>query len=100
MLVGCICDTLYRFQPRSALLNPSLLKQQHIALDDLLQQEAIGMVFPSSSDYFDQFPAIHSVQQAAGVQHPSRDHQELMEYALDQVRQMSTTQYNDSTMQS
>ena len=92
-------ETLYRFQPRSALLNPSLLKQQHIALNDLLQQEAIGMVFPSSSDYFDQFPAIHSVQQAAGVQHPSKDHQELMEYALDQVRQMSTTQYNDKFLE-
>ena len=96
MLVGCIRDTLYRFQPRSALLNPSPLEQQHIALDDLLQQEAIGMVFPSSSDYFDRFPAIHSVQQAAGVQHPCKDHQELMKYALDQVHQMSTTQYNDT----
>ena len=29
-------ETLYRFQPRSALLNPSLLEQQDIALDDLL----------------------------------------------------------------
>ena len=85
--------SLYRFQPQSALLNPGLLEQQHIALEDLLQQEAIGMVFPSSSDYFDQFSAIHSVQQVAGVQHPRKDHEEMMEHALEQVRLMSTTHY-------
>ena len=64
-------ETLYRFQPRSVLLNPSLL--EHL-LEDLLQQEAIGMVFPSSSNYFDQFPAIHSIPQVLGIQHPCKDH--------------------------
>jgi len=82
--------TLYRFQPRSALLNPGLLEQQDVALNDL-QEEAIGMVFPSSSDYFNQFPAIHSAQQAAGVQHPREVHQETMERALEEIRQMSMT---------
>ena len=92
-------ETLYRFQPRSALLNPSLLEQQDIALDDLLQEEAIGMVFPSSSDYFNQFPAIHSAQQAAGVQHPREDHQEMMERALEEIRQISTTVYGDKFLE-
>ena len=92
-------ETLYRFQPQSALLNPGLLEQQHIALEDVLQQEAIGMVFPSSSDYFDQFSAIHSVQQVAGVQHPRKDHEEMMEHALEQVRQMSTTHYGDKFLE-
>ena len=92
-------ETLYRFQPQSALLNPGLLEQQHIALEDLLQQEAIGMVFPSSSDYFDQFSAIHSVQQVAGVQHPRKDHEKIMEHALEQVRQMSTTHYGDKFLE-
>ena len=92
-------ETLYRFQPRSALLNPSLLEQQDIALNDLLQEEAIGMVFPSSSDYFNQFPAIHSAQQAAGVQHPREDHQEMMERALEEIRQMSTTVYGDKFLE-
>ena len=92
-------ETLYRFQPQSALLNPSLLEQQDIALDDLLQEEAIGMVFPSSSDYFNQFPAIHSAQQAAGVQHPREDHQEMMERALEEIRQISTTVYGDKFLE-
>ena len=92
-------ETLYRFQPRSALLNPSLLEQQDIALKDLLQEEAIGMVFPSSSDYFNQFPAIHSAQQAAGVQHPREDHQEMMERALEEIRQISTTVYGDKFLE-
>ena len=64
-------------------------------MDDLLQDEAIEMAFPSSSDYFNQFPAIHSAQQAAGVQHPREDHQEMMERALEEIRQMSTTVYDD-----
>ena len=92
-------ETLYRFQPRSAMLNPSLLEQQDIALNDLLQEEAIGMVFPSSSDYFNQFPAIHSAQQAAGVQHPREDHLEMMERALEEIRQMSTTVYGDKFLE-
>ena len=92
-------ETLYRFQPRSALLNPSLLEQQDIALNDLLQEEAIRMVFPSSSDYFNQFSAIHSAQQAAGVQHPREDHQEMMERALEEIRQMSTTVYGDKFLE-
>ena len=88
-------ETLYRYQPRSALLNPTLLEQQHIELEDLLQEEAIGMIFPSSSTYFDQFPPIHAAQQAAGLQHPRKDHQEMMEHALAQIRQMTTTMYGD-----
>ena len=30
-----------------------------------------------------------------GMQHPHKDHQEIMDYALEQVRQMSTTHYSD-----
>ena len=92
-------ETLYRFQPRSALINPSLLEQQHIGLEDLLQQEAIGMVFPSHSDYFDQFPAIHSVRQAAGIQHPREDHQQMMEHAVEELQLMTTTVYGDKSLE-
>ena len=58
-------ETMYRYQPQSVLVNPSLLDQQQISLQDLLQQEAIGMIFPSSSEYFDQFPAIHSTSSSS-----------------------------------
>ena len=92
-------ETLYRFQPRSTLINPSLLEQQHIGLEDLLQQEAYGMVFPSSSDYFDQFPAIHSVQQAAGIQHPREDHQQIMEHAVEELQLMTTAVYGDKVLE-
>ena len=92
-------ETLYRFQPRSALINPSLLEQQHIGLEDLLQQEAIGMVFPSNSDYFDQFPAIHSVRQEAGIQHPREDHQQMVEHAVEELQLMTTTVYGDKSLE-
>ena len=92
-------ETLYRFQPRSVLLNPRLLDEQHIALEDLLQQEAIGMIFPASSDYFNQFPAIHSVQQVSGIQHPREDHQKMMDHALEQLQQMTTAMYGDKFLE-
>ena len=57
------------------------------------------MVFPSSSEYFNQFPAIHSAQQVAGVQHPREDHQEMMERALEEIRQMSTAVYGDKFLE-
>ena len=92
-------ETLYRYQPRSALLNPTLLEQHHIKLKDLLQEEAIGMIFPSSSTYCDQFPPIHAAQQAAGVQHPHKDHEEMMHHALDHIRQITTAMYGDKFLE-
>ena len=92
-------ETLYRFQPRSALINPCLLEQQHIPLDNLLREESIGMVFPSNSDYFDQFPAIHCIQQAAGIQHPREDHQQMLECAVEELQQMTTAVYGDKSLE-
>ena len=92
-------ETLYRYQPQSALLNPSLLEQQQITLDNLLQQEAIGMIFPSSSEYFDRFPAIHSMQQEAGVQHPCKDHEEMLAQAVVNLRQLTTAHYGDKFLE-
>ena len=34
-----------------------------------------------------------------GMQHPRKDHQEIMEYALEQVRQMGTTHYSDNFLE-
>ena len=92
-------ETMYRYQPQSVLVNPSLLEQQQIPLDDLLQQEAIGMIFPSSSEYFDQFPAIHSMQQEAGVQHPRKDLEEMMARAVEQIQQLTTVHYGDKFLE-
>ena len=33
------------------------------------------------------------------MQHPCKDHQEIMEYALEQVCQMSTTHYSDNFLE-
>ena len=89
-------ETRYQYQPQSVLVNPSLLVQQLIPLEDLLQQEAIGMIFPSSSEYFDQFPAIHNKQQAAGVQHPRKDHEEMVAHAVQHLKQFTTVYYGDN----
>ena len=92
-------ETLYRYQPQSALVNPCLLEHQHIALDALLQQEAIGMIFPSSSEYFDQFPAIHDMQQPAGVQHPQKDLEDKRVLATEYLRQITTAHYGDKFLE-
>lgn len=86
---------MYRCRPKSALLNPSLLKQQQILVNNLLQQEAIGMLFPSSSKYFKQFPAIHSMRQAAGLQHPYKDLEEMMVHVVEHLQQLTTVHYGD-----
>ena len=92
-------ETLYRYQLWSALLNPTLLEQHHIELKDLHQEEAIGVIFPSSSTYYDQFHPIHAAQQVAGVQHPRKDHQEIMHHALDHIHQMMITMYGDKFLE-
>ena len=70
-------ETLYRYQER-----PSI-------------QKALGMIFPSSSQYFDQFPAIHSVQQAAGIQHPREGQSERMEQAINKLKDMTKLHYGE-----
>ena len=40
------CETLYRYQERPSILNPRLIENQQFTYDDLLQQEALGMIFP------------------------------------------------------
>ena len=92
-------ETLYRYQPQSALVNPCLLEHQHIALDALLQQEAIGMIFPSSSEYFDQLPAIHDMQQPAGVQHPQKDLEDKRVHATEYLQQITTAHYGDTFLE-
>ena len=49
-------ETMYRYQLQSVLVNSSLLDQQQISLDDLLQQEAIGFggwYYGCSMDFLD-----------------------------------------------
>ena len=53
------------------------------------------MIFPSSSQYFDQFPAIHSVQQAAGIQHLRESQSERMEQAIDKLKDMTKLHYGE-----
>ena len=88
-------ETLYRYQERPSILNPRLIEHQQFTYDDLLQQKALGMIFPSSSQYFDQFPAIHSVQQAAGIQHPREGQSERMEQAIDKLKDMTKLHYGE-----
>ena len=92
-------ETMYRYQPQSVLVNPSLLDQQQISLQDLLQQEAIGMIFPSSSEYFDQFPAIHNKQQPAGVQHSRKDLEEMVAHAVHNLKQLTMVHYGDKLLE-
>ena len=93
-------ETLYKYQPQSGLVKPHLLKHQHFTLDALLQQEAIGMIFPSSSEYFDQFPAIHAILQPAGMQHPRKDLEGTLAHATEYLQQITTAYYGDKFLES
>ena len=39
-------------------------------LEEVLQDEAVGMAFPVDSKYFDQFPLVFEERDIAAVQHP------------------------------
>ena len=44
---------------KPSFINPSLLEDQTISLEKLLEDEAASMVFPLDAKYFDDFPMIH-----------------------------------------
>ena len=62
-------ETLFRYV-RPGFINPEMLEKQNVALDVLLEDEAVGMAFPVDSRYFDNFPLIFEQKDVAGVQHP------------------------------
>ena len=47
-----------------------LLLEKHMLLEEVLQDEAVGMAFPVDSKYFDQFPLVFEEIDIAAVQHP------------------------------
>ena len=64
-------ETLMRYcKPR--FINPNLLEDQSISLENLLEDEAAGMAFPLDAKYFDDFPIIQVDMQddIAGRQYP------------------------------
>ena len=49
-------ETLFRYV-KPKFINPLLL-EKHMLLEEVLQDEAVGMAFPVDSKYFDQFPSV------------------------------------------
>ena len=47
-------------------INPLLL-EKHMLLEEVLQDEAVGMAFPVDSKYFDQFPLVFEGIDIAGL---------------------------------
>ena len=66
-------ETLFRYV-KPKFVNPQLLEKQAMSLDQLLQDEAVGIAFPIDATYFDQFPLIYDCEDVAGVQHPHYPH--------------------------
>ena len=89
-------ETLFRYA-KPAFVNPELLDAQDIPLDDLLQDEAIGMAFPVDSRYFDQFPLIFGEGGAdvAGLQHPQNAQVDLQQSVQDVVN----TKYAETNLE-
>lgn len=50
-------ETLLKYL-KPSFINPTLLQEQNISLDQLLEDEAVGMAFPLDANYFDNFPAM------------------------------------------
>ena len=67
-------ETLFRFI-KPGFVNPSLLEEQGITLDKLLDNEAVGMAFPVDAKYFDGFPLTTSQpnKDIIGIQDPKQN---------------------------
>ena len=89
-------ETLFRYA-KPAFVYPELLDAQDIPLDDLLQDEAIGMAFPVDSCYFDQYPLNFGEGSAdiAGLQHPQNAQPELQQCIQDLVN----TKYGEMNLE-
>jgi len=84
---------------KPGFINPELLEQQDIALEDLLEEEALGMAFPVDSRYFDQFPVIYNEEEdkadVAGMQHP----QPPIRESREALRDLVTTRYGEKDLE-
>ena len=90
-------ETLFRYA-RPGFINPELLEHQDIALEDLLEEEALGMAFPVDSRYLDQFPLIFNEEDkadVAGMQHP----QPPMRESREALRDLVTTRYGEKDLE-
>ena len=67
-------ETLFRYA-KPGFINPSLVEDQSISLEKVLEDEAAGMAFPLDAKYFDDFPVIHKDMHTdvAGRQYPRCD---------------------------
>ena len=80
--MGPFLPTLKHFRyAKPGFINPQLLKDQDISLENLLEDEAVGMAFPVDLCYFDHFPLIFGEDEAdiAGQQHPQNPMPECRE---------------------
>ncbi len=86
-------------QVKASFVNPELLERQDIPLDQLLEDEAIGMAFPVDARYFDQFPLIFDDANAdadvVGMQHPQNPHSGLQQ----SVRDLVNTRYGETHLE-
>ena len=91
-------ETLFRYA-KPGFINPELLEHQDIPLEDLLEQEALGMAFPVDSRYFDQFPLIFDEGEdkpdVVGMQHP----QTPMMESQGALRDLVTTKYGEKDLE-
>ena len=65
-------ETLFCFI-KPGFVNPSLLEEQGITLDKILEDEAVGMAFPVDAKYFDGFPLTTTQpNKDIEIQHPKQ----------------------------
>ena len=83
-------ETMFRYC-KPSFINPSLLKDQSISLEKLLEDEAAGMAFPLDAKCFDDFPIIHKDMHAdvTGHQYPRPElNKSLSELSQAKYREM------------
>ena len=83
-------ETLFQFV-KPSFINPELLRDQRMSLEDLLQDEAIAMAFPTDSKYFENYPLIYKTDAVAALQHPQSEE----DTCRDSLQQLVHTKYGE-----
>jgi hypothetical protein len=83
-------ETLLRFV-KPKFINPQLLANQRLSLEDLLQDEAVAMAFPVDSKFFDQYPLIYDSDAVAALQHPQPEE----DSCRSQLKEVIHTKYGE-----
>ena len=89
-------ETLFRYvKPQFGCINPELLAKSNLSLEQILEDEVAGMVFPVDARFFDNYPLVFGKEDyVVGRQYP-HEHSECQE----RTKELVSTYYGENFLE-